>query len=934
AAAAAAAVVDSDLDVSEKKKGKVKLKEKVKKGGGKTGQQIRLDATNARVTKAVQELLGTFKKGDMTDAYGLDHSKYTELIAITLMYCAWFVLCGQPERYVKRGKSEVVIELIVGIKKFIGNCKGYKGKSALDECKLQDVSEVMIADLNEWLEKLVRKFPFDGLVVYNNAAHLLHHTKYDSVIPSCGIAPRQNQIDLVTTVKANLTSGYLIFYRAMMASGKTTTAAICLPVIIDELNKAARAKGYLRKCELLYVCNQVAVKGQVASTAYNSGIKFAVAYSQHGHVRIINHNSTSDADRSLVICSPDVGATILEQEELRVKKEGGYNRYMLFSDELTIGAAFYGSQSLIDNTKVMMFMPSHTILASATLPTIDKLEKIVGHYKKRFPLGLVKDIYSSRIEIGCDMKTFMNERVMPHLGCKTIEELKIIIETINKNPFLGRLYTSQITKFLWDKLNEKRVKNLPDIREIFSDVANLSLDKVRQECMKMLRLLTTTTDELVAEICATTITDLPLGVVVKEEKDEDDAAAVFDDGKDDAVEIPEYVSFDMLGTYQAYRYVNMNLVVDSDPVTFAMTHFKPLLDYLAKLGCESANKIYAAYKEDREEMDKVSIRMEKRIKNETKRSKQQQEMADDQSPKINFPVCCQINTLEHVKEFARDQLANVNVRELRTAYPLELIPYESFNVPDWVILLLYAGVGIYSPTSVVLDAAYQKTVLSMAATGSLAYLIADMAIAYGTNYPFYREFITKKFTDEFKFMNMWVQLWARVGRAGKSYKAEIFLDKSAAAALLHYANDPENSTVNVEPMNMERTFEDLVLLKETEEKTVKGPEEKVHDAEERNNFLKLDALYGSKIRAGCKAANVIPLSQVVRKDVDDDDEGVWRKEEPVAAAAAAAAEPKKPPPRAPAVAAYAAPAPAPAVAAYAAPPQPKSSYLPPHMRKR
>ncbi|AYV84765.1 MAG: DEAD-like helicases family protein [Hyperionvirus sp.] len=966
--------------VEVRKKEDVKVGDEPKKGkgkkssGGKSMQQIRLDATNARMAKQVPELLATFKRGEMNDAYGMEQ-KYTELIGVTFMYCVWFVLCAQPERYARKAKNDIVYELIVGIKKFIGKASKYQGKSVLDESKLDGVSATMILDLGVWLERLLVRFPYDGLVVYDIAPRLLIHTKYDGVIPSCGITPRQNQVDLVKAIRENIVSGFCLAYNAMMASGKTTTAGVCIPTIIDDLNKSAKAKGYLRKNELLYVCNQPAVKNQVASTAYNSKIKFAVAYAQvgSGHIRVINHNSTSDADRSLIICSPDVAASMLQQEALRVKNEGGYNRYWLFLDEPTIGAAYYGSEALIDNMKLMMVMPSHTILASATLPSLKKMIFLTENYKRRFPLGFLGTIYSSSIEIGCDIKTFANERVMPHLGCVSRESLRCVIGTIMSNPFLGRLYTSQVTKFIWEKLREAGIEGLPDIRAIFADVANLSLDKVREVCMDMLKLLAESSDELVSKICATTILDVASDGDDEEEKS--DELPTFGDDEDET-EVSEDVSFDKLGTTQAYRYPRMNLVVDTDPLEFAERHFKGLLEYAAKLGCDSSRKLYATYKGEMEEQIKKSQKLEKRVKNETKRSKQQQEMADEEQPTILFPKCCQINVEAHLKEFAKSHLAKVNVKEIRPIYPLELIPFDDCHVPDWVMLLLWAGVGIYSPTSKSLNSTYQKTVLGMAVSGSLAYFISDVSIAYGINFPFYRIFITGKFSDSCQSLNTLLQLFARAGRVGESYKAEIYLDSSAAAMLLKYVNNPDSANVNIEAENMKRTYKDLELSKMAEEEYEKKrlpDERKVGvELEERERLHQIDLMFGSQIKKGMKG-NIIPLSQVSRKDAaetDDDDLGFergvvhgWRRDKVegarVAPAPVAVVPAAPPAPAAPAAPPAPAPPPPSTIgrigragntnnARPAAPigqggpvagrgsrgPIPRSTYLPPHMRNK
>ena len=758
---------------------------------------IRLEASKEKVNKAVEELLVLFKKTKLNKEFGLK-SKYIELIGITLMYCAWFMLHAQPEYYNKPSKRRDIYGLIVGIKKFISKCSNYTGKSVINESTTESVSPLLLNDLGKWSEKLESKYPFDGFLLNDIAPELMYHTEYDSSIPQCGIAPRQNQIDIVKTVKEHFNNGFLVSYKAMPSSGKTTTAIVCISTIIHELSLKERSKGHLKKYELLFVCNLPSVKSQAAQIAYNSSIKFAMAHIDRGRVKISNHNTTVEAERDLIICSPDVAAELLKQEEIRLETEGGVPKYIVFVDEPTVDADRRGSEALLDNMQVLKFLPYRMILSSATMCELSKIPTIVGHYKTKYPGAHVGTIYSNEIQIGCDVKTFDGERIMPHLGCKTRESLQTTIRSIAENPFLGRLYTNQVAKLLWEKLVEKKIKGLPDITVIFSQVENLSLDKVRQVCMKMLLLLSETTNELVEEICKTTIDD---GGDMAEEKDDEDD--IFFEEK---VEVPSRIDPLMLGTYQAYLFPNMNLIVDTDPVSFAETNFRSFLELLAKNGCDSAAKLYADYEREKASFDKTYSRLETRVKSDLKRSKEQQDMREEKSPTIKFPSSFQINTEGHIKQFAGKHRGAINPKDIRVSYPLELIPYKNCVVPDWVMILLFAGIGIYCPSSKILNEAYNSTVLDMASSDSLAYLISDRSISYGTNYALYSAIVTERFTNEHKSSNLWFQLFSRTGRPGQSWKSAVIISNSAAMTLLNYAKHPETSSANIEADNIEDAY--------------------------------------------------------------------------------------------------------------------------------
>lgn len=777
-----------------------------KKKIGMTADEIRFKNSQNKINKIINELISSFKETEMYYDYGFEVNKYLELRGITFMYCAWYIDV-HIDKYDKVKKLEDVYELIIAIQKFVHTSSNYKGKSILNEATEDYVSKTMIQDLLWWLNRLLNRFPFDGYKLYEIAPKLIIFTKYDLAMPINGIYPRKNQMAIVETIKSHIENGFILSYKAMVASGKTTTASICIPEIIHNLNVREHAKGNTKKYELIACCNISSVKSQMAQTAYNAGIKFGIGYIKDGNVRIINHHTTKDSDRTLIICSPDVALYLLRNEEIRLmNKEIDYNKYWFFHDEPTIGADHFDSESLNENISVWQYLPPHTILSSATMCEFDKISTVIDYQKKKYNDIYIGTIYSNEIQIGCNVKTFDNERVLPHLNCRTCSSLKSIIKSLEQNPFLGRLYTTDVAKLLWDKLNDNKVEDLPDIRHMFTEVNNLSLDKVREICMKMLLNLSNTNDKLVSEICSTKIVEHD-EYDEHDEHDNNNKIIFLTESKD------QHIKFNMLGTYQSYRFMNMNLIVDIDPIRFTENNFKPLLDKLETLGITSASKLYANYEHNKTIFNKTINRLDNHIVNETKRSQQIQQITEMTSPTINFPTCCQINTLEHINTFASQYKSKINPKEIRMPNILETIPFNECNVPDWIMLLLFAGVGIYSPGSKVLSNTYNNIILQMASNGSLAYLISDIAICYGTNYPIYRVFITKEFAKS-NSINTIFQLLGRAGRVGQSWSAEAFIDNTTAIELLKYVNDPESSSANIEANNIEKTFSNLLKQKD------------------------------------------------------------------------------------------------------------------------
>ena len=266
-----------------------------------------------------------------------------------------------------------------------------------------------------------------------------------------------------------------------------------------------------------------------------------------------------------------------------------------------------------------------------------------------------------------------------------------------------------------------------------------------------------------------------------------------------------------------------NGVIMSAPLAFAKKNFQPLLDALATAGI-SAKTAYNAYVEKKEALESRLKEVEKKVGKSLKKSGKDKEKNDsdpvdkkaeiaqrkseilDKMPTIQFPAMFQVNTPEHIKHFAPK--ANINPKEALIPYQLELIPYEECGVPDWVMDLLYAGVGIYCPESKLLDDNYNTIVLEMASNNALSFIISNRSICYGTNYPFYRIFVTEAFGDDCS-INLLFQLLCRAGRQGVSWKAEAYVSRKTVLRLLSFVKKT-GDVVDVEAINMEARCKELL----------------------------------------------------------------------------------------------------------------------------
>jgi hypothetical protein len=202
----------------------------------------------------------------------------------------------------------------------------------------------------------------------------------------------------------------------------------------------------------------------------------------------------------------------------------------------------------------------------------------------------------------------------------------------------------------------------------------------------------------------------------------------------------------------------------------------------------------------------------------------------DDCPTIDFPKEYQVNTLSHWKKYGSHY--SVTAGNLRGPINIGTLPLSEFEADDWLVFLLFCGVGVYSPYQIK-DQVYLREVLNLAEGGKLAFLISDSSICYGTNYPINRVFITKDFAETHS-INTIFQLMGRAGRAGQSWKAEIFVDSSTALKIVEFVQNTNNRSGELEAENINVTFTELSKeAKELQEKIrIKAEEEEKRLIEE------------------------------------------------------------------------------------------------------
>ncbi len=178
---------------------------------------------------------------------------------------------------------------------------------------------------------------------------------------------------------------------------------------------------------------------------------------------------------------------------------------------------------------------------------------------------------------------------------------------------------------------------------------------------------------------------------------------------------------------------------------------------------------------------------------------QAQDSLSESKPTVKFPGHFQINTRDHIRKYAKKTSIAIDVTKVRSEIDCTNIITKSYNVSEDLLLLLCAGIGVYT-FSEEIDPRYFGLVLEYAEAGKLAYIVSDSSIAYGTNYPINRVFVTKEFSDTHS-LNTVYQLISRAGRVGKSWLAEAFVDDDCAKRIISMTRVSDTDNIEIKHLN-------------------------------------------------------------------------------------------------------------------------------------
>jgi hypothetical protein len=701
-------------------------------------------------------------------------------------------------------------ELLLASKKILHNLKLYKKTDNFFKkiCNIPDVdiilSQTLIDDFNFKINELSSQINLKLYEIANKRPKLIFDTKYDITIPEMKLKPHDTQMELINTVKNNINNGFLIFYKTLPGLGKTS--------MILSICSFIKKNNEIPKKKVIFCCSDIleSVRVQVLRVMFNFGIKFGIGISSDESRYTIKNswNCKNDDDRELIVC--DYLSTYLILKEAK-------NDYLLFFDEPTVLTDIsYNSIIIRTLSKILYYLPKCTILSSATLPLLDEISDIIDRYKKNYPESVVCEITSNKILVGCTIKDFNNNIIVPHNYCNNSKELELLLIKIKKYPLLGKFYTLPY------------LMNLNEFMKEYNQNINLeSIESFDQENIieNILLLLERVVNNNTIDFNKFKLIQIN---DINENK--------YDNSKYDNT--LDKIDYSKLLTTHAFKYLGCCLIATNNPLEFIKKHFYEMIEKLKnKINIKNINHVYDKYIKD----DKILKEQIEIIQNKYTSENVIEEKINsllNNKPKINFPLALQINTHEHIKNFAK-YVKSYDDTLLKNVITPESIDISTYTIEEQVNFLLFMGIGIYSKN---LPSDYTDIVLEMLSERQLAFIITDESFCYGANYQISNVIINDDLADNHS-INTILQLIGRTSRIGKSWAGKVYLDTNTKKRLLEFFEAPNIDCSN-EGKNITIAFNSIIceieleIKKEKELLEKKEKEKELYIEKKKNDEIK------------------------------------------------------------------------------------------------
>lgn len=767
--------IEKSSDSKAKKGSKKEKPEKnEKKGGNKKGKNVLYENfMKAEKRKKVEDLFIDMIKAN-NDAlfrqknFGFS-SNILEFKLISFMCLA----------KIYKDREDWLYEIIIGLKKCLQVYESFKGPLFFDEkgTKLDvNVSITLIQYIKEFLDSLIEMNVFSMKITFVRYPKLLYHTIFDSFFENIQVKPYRSQREVIQALRnyyhdnrnSNTPRGLLIFYKAMIGSGKTTVS-LALASMIKQLRE--KDENY-KNTSVIFCCGLTQIRVQVGQLAYNSlefdKVTFAVATMWSDGTTFVQRNHFScKKEKNPMLYISDLETTLFLLKRENESENPNPHRYILFLDEPIIDADQPTTTITNAFLQIMSLAPNVTILSSATLPDPEHVPHLIGLFRKRYENGEVMTIRSEQAKIAQQIYINFNEKYYPHNGCKNSEELANVLSSVKINPFLAKLYSGPSLYHFEDKLKKM---NFPkalgrNVEEKFSDPRNMNQKFIQENTFELFEtLIENGEDSQIAQFC------LP----------------EYEESKIEC----ENFKWEDLATKKAHLFIGGCLIAAPTPLEFARKAFGA---FVSKVNLKALVKDYEKLKEA---FDNRMTGFEE-IKNEEERLKAKTKFANENNPLIQFPEYMKINLKAHLQKYS--DLEKPELVGYRNDFLIEDLV---LKIDEDLNIMLFSGVGVFDSEHIT-NEEYNKTIRNKAKFGELAYLISNKDILYGANYPLNNVIIDDDFVDMYS-INTIFQTMGRAGRIGQAWKSNCYIGPKIQKKLDEYVKESRRNCISIEARNIEK----------------------------------------------------------------------------------------------------------------------------------
>lgn len=779
--------VCSRIGMEERRSNLDDIKQAKPKGkGAKKGQQkgasveeIRFANTMKKYEAKRSEFLSSWKRTHWDVIPSASQNSSVEMLVLDMLqhingFC----------KNIAKVEITKVYDLIFGCSKFIESLRTLEVRN-MESLSMEFVNPLLIQDLVNKLEELKQVSRFSIVTAAKEFPKYLVKTSYDGILPGMTCVPYESQTEMINALTVNKENGLLACLNTMTGEGKTTLVA-AISALVQSWNTFSSVQ-----YEVIYCCSQKlqTIAKQVGMIAWNLQIPFGVAVMKYyadkpAAVKVRNNYNCEKLRMSRVLLIADIASTIKLLEKKDEKKQ-----YILFFDEPTVDLDFKNSPMIEFLTGIFSVMPKFTILSTATAPERESIPLLEQIFLSKYPGAAVKFIKSSIVRIASEISDLDGNIFIPHANCTTVEQFKYVIRKIKSDCFLQKCYAPNVVNEMFVKLSELSMRNgmtVPthlNFEWYLNQTANMNQDAICKLAILYLQTIADAStgvsepDAFVTEFCSFRFTK-------------------------------RGINFATLAT-EAHQFESQTLIVTKRPEEFLEAHFSDYLksamhDITKHSGYEettSFDDVYEVYYSAKQRFDAEK----EEIENDKSKAKSKSYGIDGaeheaqrklrldalQEPTIPVPSRMVIGSSTYMCERgATTTLKN---------FVVESIHWNHIQCNDSQKLALCLGIGLYSRSY---HPSYTNLVLQLASKGQLAYLIADDAICYGTNYPIENVIVDDScLTPEAHSVKTIFQVFARAGRPGKSWRANVFASPVVLEMISDFIHNPIFSDIEVSSMN-------------------------------------------------------------------------------------------------------------------------------------